>query len=774
MIGKEITHYRIIEKIGSGGMGEVYKAEDTKLRRTVAIKFLPMDLTRNGEARERFIQEAQAASALDHPNICTIHEIDQTAEGRMFIVMAYYQGTTLEEKIGVGELRIDEAMDIAYQVARGLAKAHGHGIVHRDIKPANVMVTHEGAVKILDFGLAKLRGVSKLTKESSTLGTVHYMSPEQALGKEVDHRSDLWSLGIVFYEMLAGRPPFSGEYEQAVIYSILNEEPPKVRSIRPEVPPELERIVERCLEKDPDKRYAYANEIIADLRTVQQMSVRTMQLNKKRPRRTPWIGIGAVLLAALIAAFLLLPPKATKEYAAKIQSIAVLPLQNFSHDPEQDYFADGMTEALITELSRIKALRVISRTSAMLYKQSAKSLPEIAKELRVDAILEGSALRVGDRIRITAQLIEAKSDRHVWAEEYERDFADVLSLQKEVSRAIAREIRVTLTPEEARQLSAVRKVNAGAHEAYLKGLYLINKFNQSDIRKGIAYFEEALRKDPDYALAYTGLAEAYDNLISMSSVRPREAMQKIKAYALKALSLDESLGEAHLMLADVTLLDEWDFAAAEREYKLALQLNPSYSTTYLWYSNFLDWMGRSEEAYSLIQQALQIDPVSTTVNSFLGFHFMQMRQYDEAIAQLKEVLDMEPNDAFSHSNLGYAYLGKKMMPEAIAELQKAAAGGMENAHVDEAYAWALSGKPDMARRMLADLLKKSQTGYVAPSLLFRLYYALGETDKALAWLEKSAMEREPAILFVQSIPFTERLRNDPRFIALLKKLGFKK
>jgi len=779
MIGKIVAHYRIIKEIGHGGMGIVYQAEDTKLKRTVALKFLPSELTQDAEAKQRFLHEARAAAAISHASIVTVHEINEH-EGRVYIAMEYVEGRTLKELIAVNRppstvnhIPIPEVLDIAMQIASGLTAAHAKGIVHRDIKPANVMLTDEGIVKIVDFGLAKLKGLTRLTKSGTTLGTVAYMSPEQATGKDVDHRTDIWSLGVVLYEMLIGTLPFKGDYEQAVVYSILNEEPAPITSSprSPSIPLRLTSLINKALAKNPRDRYGSVSQMLDDLHAIWNEMGKADGKGKKPIRR--WL-IPMACGLAVLAVLLLLKPKATKESAVKISSIAVLPLQNYSQDPEQDYFADGMTEALISELSRIRTLRVISRTSAMLYKKSAKPLPEIARELHVDAVLEGSALRAGHRIRITAQLIEARSDRHIWADDYERDYSDVLSLQKEVSSAIAREIRVALTPEEATRLSIARKVNVEAHEAYLKGLYLINKFNEEDTKKGIAHFEEALGKDPDYALAYTGLAMAYDTLIDLNIVHPREIIKKMKADTLKALSIDESLGEAHLMLAEVKLLDEWDFKGAEREFKLALQLNPSYSTTYLWYANFLHSMGRNEEAYALIQRARQIDPMSMLVNSFLGFHFVRIRQYDKAIVQIKEVLDMEPNDLYPHYVLGNAYIGKKMMPEAIAEFQKAAAGGgLEPAHVNEARAWALNGKPDMAKRMLADLLDKSQTSHVSPRLLFYLYYSLGETDKALAWLERSAKERELAILFVQSSPFTEQLHQDPRFAALLKKLGLK-
>jgi len=800
MINKIVSHYHILQKIGAGGMGEVYLVEDTKLKRQVALKFLPTELTKDLEAKKRFEREAQAAAALNHPNIVTVYEIGEH-EGQVFIAMEYVEGQTLKDIIsdvgarplsGTGRdapsygdlplpithhpLPITQVIAIASQIASGLAAAHAKGIVHRDIKPQNILVDKDGHVKILDFGLAKLKGISPLTKESSTLGTVHYMSPEQTIGKEVDHRTDIWSLGVVLYEMLTMELPFKGDYDQAVIYSILNEKPLPATAVKKNLPAELDHIFDKALAKNPGERYHHLDDLAAELKALEKQiegektGERPINLKSWKRKLLPIGGLVILMGLAFLGAILFF-----KEKPKTIDSIAVLPLQNYSHDPEQDYFADGMTEALISELSRIKALRVISRTSAMLYKKSTKPLPEIARELKVDAVLEGSAQRVGDRIRITAQLIEARSDRHLWADDFERDFRDILSLQKEVSRAIAREIRITVTPKEKIRLAMSRRVDPEAHEAYLKGLYLINKFTETDMNKGIAFFEEALQKDPEYALAYTGLAEAYDNLLFMSLVRPKESLEKMNEYALKALSIDESLGEAHLVLSAVKMINDWDFPSTERELKLALQFSPSYSTTYTWYACFMLWMGRNDEALTLIRRAQEIDPLSPALRGFLGYCLYFDRQYDKAITFIKENLALASN-VFDSSTLGIIYLQKRMYEEAVACFKKAIdLGGGVMSEKDLACAYAFAGKPAMAKNTLANLLKQSSKKYVSPDNIWQLYWALGEMDNAVAWLEKAAEERSPiAIMIYRDPQFEGVLHSHPRFITLMKKVGFEK
>ncbi|MHC4150206.1 MAG: protein kinase domain-containing protein, partial [Planctomycetota bacterium] len=521
MIGKTISHYKILEVLGRGGMGVVYKAQDTKLDRFVALKFLPPHLGQSEEEKKRFIQEAKAASALDHPNICTIYEIDETKDGQMFIAMACYEGESLKERIERGPMALDEALDIAVQVAQGISRAHEENIVHRDIKPANIIITNRGEVKIVDFGLAKLAGRTMLTKEGTTMGTVAYMSPEQSQGAEVNHRSDIWALGAVLYEMVTGQRPFAGDYEQAVVYSILNQEPEPVTGLRTGVPMALERIINKAMQKTPEERYQHTNDMLVDLRAVGKSfggrGAANAPSNKKRLRFR--IGTAALVALVIFAGFFVWQyakkpakrnePMSTPGRKVYQGSIAVLPLENLSDNPEQEYFADGMTEALITQLAQIRALKVISRTTVIRYKATDEPLVDIARKLNVGTILEGSVLLVGDQVRINAQLIDGSTDSHIWAKSYEGELSDVIGLQSEVARSVADEIKVQLTSEEQSRLARQRPVDAEVYRIYLKGRYHLNKFTPPGVRQGMAYFQQVVEKDPNYALAYAGLADSY-------------------------------------------------------------------------------------------------------------------------------------------------------------------------------------------------------------------------------------------------------------------------
>ena len=578
MIGQTLSHYRILEKLGEGGMGVVYKAEDTRLKRTVALKFLPPELTRDTEAKERFTHEAQAASSLQHNNICVVFDIDQTENGQMFIAMEYLEGETLKKKIERGRLKIEEAVDIAIQVAQGLAKAHEHGIVHRDIKPANILITPDGVAKIVDFGLAKLSGRTMLTRTGSTLGTAAYMSPEQAHGEPVDQRTDIWSLGVVLYEMLVGRNPFAGDYEEAVVYRIVNEDPEFAGKIRPEVPARLDHIIERAIAKDPARRYQTIHELAVDLQAVsgeRTESLRGKAIFGRLGRRQRKIAARAlpvaIVLIAVTGYFLTRGAPGSGPV-----SIVLLPLENITDDKGQEWFADGMTDALITNLARVSGLRVTQRSSAMRYRGANKSASEIAAELGVSYVLEGSVLRSADHVKITVRLIDALTNKYLWAEEYSRDFTGLLALQGEVAKAVAAQVRVTLTPKEQNFLTQEKPVNPKAYEAYLKGNFFFYKLTREGIGTALQYYERAIEIDSTYAPAYAGIALVWGGRAQMGYLPMSVAAKEGDRAEAKALALDSSLAEIHYMIGVRRAWLEWNWEGAMRSLRKAIELKPNH------------------------------------------------------------------------------------------------------------------------------------------------------------------------------------------------------
>jgi serine/threonine protein kinase/lipoprotein NlpI len=767
VVGQRLGHYRIVEKIGSGGMGDVYRALDEHLDREVAIKVILRGKLASRTSLGRFQQEALALSRLNHPNICTIYDVDEHS-GRQFIVMELLEGQTLEERIAGRPLRLDELLNLAIQIADGLETAHSNGVVHRDIKPSNIFVLRRGQAKILDFGLAKLvlrpKGrpsavtEDRLTTPGVAIGTTAYLPPEQARGEDVDARADLFSFGLVLYEMTTGQPAFSGSTSAMIFDAILNREPIPPRRLNPGLPVELEQILSKALEKDREMRYQTAADLRADLKRLK----RDFDLGRLRVGKATRSREGS--------------GREHKAVASRIKAIAVLPLANLSHNPEQEYFVDGMTEALITDLAQIGALRVISRTSAMRYKGSDKPLLEIAHELNVDGFVEGSVMRAGDRVRITAQLIHAATDQHIWAKSYDRDLSDVLALQSEVARAIADEVQAKLTPQERARLARSRPVNPAAHEAYLKGRYYWARATEEAVKTSIEYFGEAVAKDPGYALAYAGLSDAYNQLCNpiLEIVPQGEIIPRAKAAATKALELDDTVAEAHISLGRIKFYFDWDWVGAEKSFRRAIELSPNYAYAHYVYALLLSALGRHTEAIQEATRALESDPVALLVNGVAGLIYCFARQFEAAEEQLHKTLQLDSNFMFAHWILGgLCLLPMGRYDEAIVELQKAIAMSENVAHPRGllGYAYAKVGRRDDALRVLEELEELSKRRYVAPVSRAFVYSGLGD-ERVFQELEDAYQQQSSSLVWGRVFPHWDTLRAQPRFQDLLRRMNF--
>lgn len=789
LIGQVIARYRILEKLGAGGMGEVYRAHDEQLKRDVAFKVLPADFRGSADAREKLISEARSASALSNPNICVIHEVGE-AGGLHFIVMELVEGRPLNTLISPPGLRPELVVRYGTQIAAALGYAHDHGIIHRDIKSANIVITPSGQVKVLDFGLAKLyddrefeeatlstqRGIDA----SAIVGTLPYIAPEVLRGEGAGPCSDIWSLGITLYEMSAGSRPFCGETTFELTSKILREPLPRLSA---QLPPGLRTTIERCLEKEPGHRFQRAGEVRAALEAVQSQSgssssvVPASALPASSARRSLWIpaAIALVVLSAALFAANIGGLRETLFHgpsAPAIHSLAVLPLENLSGNPEQQYFADGMTEELTTELSQVSSLRVVSRTSAMRYRGTQKSVPEIARELNVDAVVEGSVQREGDRVRITAQLVQGSTDTHLWAKGYERDFRDSLRLQDEVAQAIVAEVQLKLTPQERARLARNEIVDPEAHEDYLRGLFYLNRHNGPDERKAIELFQAAVKKDPAYAAAYAALADSYQALIFNSDSTPADVLPQSEVAARRALEIDGQLAEAHTSLGFYLSCYDWDWAGAEREFQAALRLNPN-ADSHSHNAHFLRQEGKFEESIREARRSVSLDPVSVGASFVLAQSLYEARQYDEALSELRRTLDLEPRFWPAHLYLGKALAEQGQFQQAIEELKKAGDFTAEP-YATMGYVYGRMGRAADARRVIADLQQQSKTGYVAATNLAKVYIGLNDKEQAFAWLEKGYPQHDFWLSFIKGDPTFDSLRSDSRFQDLVRRIGFPK
>lgn len=776
MIGQTLGHYRILEQIGAGGMGVVYRAHDERLDRDVALKVLPSGALADEAARKRFRKEALALSKLNHPNIETVHDFD-TQDSVDFLVMELIPGIGLDEKLRAGPLPEKEVLRLGEQLADGLAAAHAEGIIHRDLKPGNLRLTLDGRLKILDFGLAKLfREVAEtdvtasVTETRGATGTLPYMAPEQLRGEKVDARGDVWASGAVLYEMATGRRPFPQQSGPMLTEAILHQHPQPPSELHPSVSLPLEDVIVKALDKNPEHRYQSARELRVDLERLRAGAPIRIRRRGLLLARWRLAALAAALTLLAVAGFLYL-----RSYRQKsIESLAVLPFVNASGDPNTEYFGDGVTESLINSLSQMPNLKVIARTSVFRYRGREADPQTVAGELGVRAILTGRVTRRADSMLISVELIDTRDNRQLWGAQYNRKVSDVFAVEEEIANEISQNLRLRLTGEEKRRLTRRYTESPEAYELYLKGRYFWRKFTAAGTAKAIDYFHQAIEKEPNYALAYAGLADAYAlGSLGGGGISPAEGMPKAKAAATKALELDETLGEAHLSLALVHAFYEWDWASAQREFARAIQLNPNAAEAHHFYSHYFMALGRIAESLAESRTALEVDPLSPDLTWHLAWHYNFARQYDQAIAQAAKTFELDPNSAQAHLVLGWAYQNKGMFPQAITEFQKvrASSAGTPIGLTDLAYAYALSGNTNEARKILAELMDLSKRRYVPAYSLATVHAGLRDKDQAFDYLDRACEERGFYVHTLKVDPRLDSLRSDVRFGNLLRRVG---
>jgi serine/threonine-protein kinase len=834
MLGKSVTHYRILSTLGKGGMGIVYRAEDTRLGRPVAMKFVPEALARDPAALERFQREARAVSALNHPNICTLHDIGEH-ENRPFLVMECLEGRTLAERIGAGSVPLEELVEFAIQIADALDAAHAKGIVHRDIKPGNLFLTTRNQIKIMDFGLAKvspaISGSSQtrdsqmltaamgdlVTSPGSTVGTVAYMSPEQAGGEELDCRTDLFSFGVVLYEMATGASAFRGNTAALTFAAILNREPVPPSRTRPDLPPEIEHIILKALEKSRDLRYQSAAEMRGDLKRVRRdFSLRRVNPKPAPPSliaappastspstpalepraqsgsapALPPAGAPAPLSSAeyivnglkrnrrsvtAVGSLLMVVAAAALYFSARekpLDSLAVLPFLNVGGDRGLEYLSDGITETIINNLSQLPKLAVRSFSSTERYKGKSITPDQAGRELKVRAVLTGRVVRRGEDFAISAELVDVNANRQLWGSQYAVKAADVLATQEQISRQISEKLRLQLSGAEMERMNRHTTENSEAYQSYLQGRFHWNKRTLEGLQTSIEYFQQAIQKDPQYALAYAGQADAYASLADFNVLPAREVMPKVRGAAAKAIELDGSLAEAHNSLAWARFHD-WDWGTAEKEFKHAVSLNPSYPTAHVWYADFLGAMGRFDQAQAELDRALETNPLSPVINLAQASRLYYARQYSQAIEQCQKTLVIDPAFVPGHLLLGRAQLQAGRLPEAAAELQKALelSEGDTNELAAVGYGYAVAHQGTKVAKILDELKQRSGQTYVQPLNLGIIQIGLGNRNEAFDWLAKAFDDRSAGLVYLKVDPVFDPLKSDPRFADLLQRIG---
>jgi eukaryotic-like serine/threonine-protein kinase len=769
MIGQTISHYKILEKLGEGGMGVVYKAQDTKLDRFVALKFLPAGVISTPDDIARFEQEAKAISALNHPNIATIYDIDEV-NGKQFLALEFISGGTLKSKIKTlraegKELPISEVVNYGIQIAEALAHAHRAGITHRDVKSDNAMVTQEGSVKLTDFGLAKLQNSAQLTRAGSTVGTAAYMSPEQLRAEDTDGRSDLFSLGVVLYELTTLRMPFRGDHEAAVSYSIANEEPQPPTLFRQNIPEALLAVIAKCLEKDSSKRYQTGDDIACDLRNLHGERTGSKNVFGTRKRNlSPWIFVAAAAILGALGLYLLIP--SSHPIGANSKTVAVLPFTNLSQQRDEEYLSDGMTEDILTQLVKIEDLRVISRTTMMQYKGARKSAKEIGKELNAGVMLEGSLRRAGDQIRITAQLIDAATDQTLWAETYDREYKQIFAIQSEIAQKIASSLQATLSPVERERLAKPATINTEAYTAYLQGRYFLDRKTREDMEKSIAYFEQALRIDPKYALAWVGLSLAHGTQADYSYVTVEEGYSKARKEGERALALDPNIADAHTNMGWIRKNYDLDWTGADKAFQRAVELEPRNAAAVRGASSLAFTMGRFDDAIALAQRAIELDPLLPAGYYNIGSYEYFAGELNKAEVAYKKALELWPQYPVAHAWLGRVYLAQSKLEVALATIQKEPDPMWRMQGL--ALAYHALGKKQQADKALAEFINEYRTP--AGFQIAELYAYRGESDNAFEWLERAFKQRDGGFAAMKGNPLLRSIEKDSRYAAFMKKI----